>query len=150
MPVKPVYKMTTVEECSRMFRAAYENAIQGLKGGPVVLKLDRENRSNEQNRKLWPMLTVLSKQVQFAGKLRSKDDWKVICYQAWQETEEDSQLECVPSLSGRTVIMLGCSTSSLNKKEFAALIECIYSIGDQYDVNWSEKSIDYFAEYGIH
>ena len=148
--MKPIYKINSESDLNNIFRTAYEVAKQGLKSGAVILKLDRENRSNEQNRKLWPMLTDLSEQVQFAGKLRSKDDWKVICYQAWQETEEDSNFECVPSLSGRTVIMLGCSTSSLNKKEFAALIECIYSIGAQYSVNWSERSIDYFAEYGIY
>lgn len=148
--MKPTFIIRNADELKNMFRTAYNLADKGLQSGAVVLKLDRESRSLEQNSKLWPMLSDLAKQVEYAGKRRSKDDWKLICFQAWQEIETEHKIEYVPNLSGSGLIMLGCSTSSLNKKEFAALIECIYSIGAQYNVNWSEKAIDYFAEYGIY
>lgn len=150
--MKPTYIIHNETELKNMFRAAYDNALRALKGGAVVLKLDRENRTLQQNAKLWPMLSDLSKQTTYAGKKRTPEDWKLICFQAWQEceTDEDKKMEYVPSFGGGAMVVLGCSTSSLNKKEFAGLIETIYMIGSHYQIQWSEKAIDYFAEYGIN
>ena len=55
-----------------------QNIIQGLKGGPVVVTLGRETRSNPQNSLLWALLTDISNQVTWFDKKHSPDAWKDI------------------------------------------------------------------------
>lgn len=108
-----------------------QQALRGLKAGPVVVRLGRPRRNLDQNAKLWAMLRDVSKQVEWYGQKLRDEDWKHIFSAAVLN------LKAVPGLNGE-VVVLGQSTSRMNKKQFSDLIECIYSFGAERGVVWSE------------
>lgn len=99
------------------------------------------SRTADQNAKLWPMLTDISKQVTWYGKTYDKDAWKDIL------TGSFKSAEFVPNTEGTGFVVLGMRTSKMKRKEFAALIEFIYAFGASQDVEWSEKSEKVHAEF---
>ena len=124
-------------------RLAYAKSVilRGLEGGPVVLEIKRETRTLEQNAKLWPMLTDVSRQVNWYGRNLSEQNWKDIFTAALKGSDT------VPGIDGGFVV-LGLHTSSLNKKAFSNLIELIYAFGAEKGVEWSEKSKATYDNYG--
>jgi hypothetical protein len=136
----PSYKVTP-ENYSVIIQTITERIHSALTGGAVVVRLEREKRSKDQNAKMWPMLTDLSKQKEYAGKMRPPVQWKDICTACYEEQE------IVPGVNGG-FIALGAKTSSYNKKQFSELIECIYWIGQEYDIKWSEKALATYEHYG--
>ena len=133
------------EDLKARFNAAYQVASEGLSAGCVVLTLSRETRGNAQNAKLWAMLDDIAAQVNYCGKLRSREAWKDICTVAWKE-----ETELVMSLDNTKLIAVGLSTSTLNKKDFAELIEVIYVTGASFGVVWSEKAVNVIGEFNLN
>ena len=138
------YFIRSKEDLKARFNAAYQAASDGLAGGCVVLTLGRETRSNLQNSKLWALLDDLAAQVNYCGKLRSREAWKDICTVAWKE-----ETELVMSLDNTKLIAVGLSTSTLSKKNFAEFIEVIYVTGANYNVVWSDKANCVIDEYKL-
>jgi hypothetical protein len=114
---------------------------KGLAGGAVVITLSRPSRTLEQNNKLWPMLTDIAKQVVWYGQKYSKEDWKDMITSALIPEQR-----VAPGLNGG-VVLLGMSTSRMNKKEFSDLIELINAFGAQQGVQWSEKALECYENY---
>ena len=113
---------------------------KGLFIGPVEVVLRRKARSLSQNRKMWPMLTDVTKQVDWYKQNLDEYDWKTIfvCSLFKQRS--------VPSIDGGFV-GLSRGSSRLNKEEFSDLIEVIYAFGSKKSVHWSEKSIEAYENY---
>jgi hypothetical protein len=107
----------------------------------VITLLDGLTRTLDQNAKLWPMLTDISQQVTWYGKKYSKDDWKTIITGSYRRSE------FVPNVDGSGFVVLGMSTSKMNRKVFSDLIEFMYSFGASQDVKWSEKSEAVYQEF---
>ncbi len=116
------------------------NLFRGLQGGPVLVTLGRQKRTNDQNALLWAVLTDVSTQVDWYGRKLTKEEWKDVFSAAWK------QQDVVPGINGGFVVM-GVRTSQMSKSDFAALIEIIYAFGAEKEVKWSEPSINAFAEY---
>lgn len=114
---------------------AIMNAQEGMSA-----KIFEETRSQMQNRKLWPMLQDVSKQVLWPDRYYVPNDWKNIL------TAGLRGYETAPGIDGG-VVALGKETSKMGRKEFATLIELIYAFGANNGVVWSEKSLDGFGEY---
>lgn len=113
---------------------------KGLQSGDVVVTLGRKKRSNDQNRKLWPMLADISRQVEWFGKKHSPEQWKDII------TGSFEKCDFVPGIDGG-LVMLGGRTSKYTKARFSELIEYIYAFGTEKKVAWSEPSLQIYAEY---
>jgi hypothetical protein len=113
---------------------------KGLFIGPVEVVLRRKARSLSQNNKLWPMLSDITKQVDWYRQNLDEYDWKVIflCSLFNQRS--------VPSIDGGFV-GLSRGSSRLNKKEFSDLIEVIYAFGSERNVQWSEPSLKIYNSY---
>ena len=128
-----------------LFASIEEMVLKGLKAGPVVLTLGRQKRSLDQNSKLWPMLTDISKQVQWMIDGRtdflSPEDWKDILTAGL-----DKNQRVAPGIDGGFV-MLGKRTSKMNKKQFSELIEFIYWFGSDRGVQWSERALADYEQY---
>lgn len=107
---------------------------RGIKAGPVVVTMGRETRSSEQNRLMWPLLTDISKQVEWFGRKHAPEVWKDIVTGSWR------QVEFVPNIEGTGLVAVGLSTSKLGKAEFSSLIEYILAFGAEKGVQWSEQS----------
>lgn len=97
-----------------------------------VMRLGKETRTEEQNRKLWPMIEDLRRQVpKFA--MFTKDDMKLRFLNAL-----GTELRFLPTLEGEGVFPVGLRSSTLTKQQFAGLVELIYAEGAKHGVRWSE------------
>ena len=121
-----------VEICSLINR--------GLFKGVVEVVLQRPARSLSQNRKMWPMLTDVSKQVNWYGEKLDNEDWKDVCMSSLNKQR------AVPGIDGGFV-GLSKRTSKLDKEGFAQLIEVIYAFGSEQNVAWSEPSLQTYSKY---
>ena len=110
---------------------------KGLQAGkPIIIKLSYESRSEAQNRHLWPMLTCFAKQREYGGKLRSKEEWKIILISAYKFDPQG----IVIGINGE-VVNLNYSSSELNKAQFSEFIELIYAQGCEYEIVWSDPAM---------
>ena len=127
----------------RVFRAMFEKALSAGKAMELVLRERR--RSTDQNRKLWPMLADVSKQVQLcingAMVWAEPEDWKDVFTAALKREQRMAQ-----GIDGGLVI-LGARTSKMRKAEFSELIELIYAFGANNGVVWSEPALDVYERY---
>lgn len=133
-------EIKTIADLPRAVSWFVAMVTKGLEGGAVLAILDRDKRSLEQNSKLWPMLSDVSKQVDWYGENLSTDDWKQVFSAAWKKQK------AVPGIDGGFVVC-GVSTSKINKKDFSELIEIIYAFGADHGVRWSEPSLKSFEQY---
>ena len=116
----------------------WETANKGIKSGPFVVTLSRPKRNTKQNALLWALLGEVSQQVNWYGQKLSPEDWKNVC------TASLTKQSAVPGIDGG-VVMVGASTSKMDKQTFSNLIEVVYSFGAQQGVEFSDRVS---AEYG--
>lgn len=134
-------KIDSLQGANEALKWALENIRKALAAGPVVITLGREVRTTDQNSKLWPMLTDISKQVEWFGRMHDADTWKDIITGSFRGGE------FVPNIEGTGFVVIGQRTSKMKKPEFCALIEYIYAFGADHDVKWSEPSLQSFEQY---
>ena len=127
------------------FRAAFDRASKQVLIGSHEIVLREEKRSNDQNRKLWPMLHDVASQVQLCinGQMTwaNPEDWKAVFTAALNREQRMAM-----GLDG-SVVFLGTRTSKMRKREFSELIELIYAAGSERGVQWSEKAAEVYSEY---
>lgn len=139
--MKPEIQITiTPDNLRAAMREVWTLVCRGLRAGEVVVTLGRKKRSNDQNAKLWPMLTDISRQVDWFGRKHSPGQWKDII------TGSFESCEFVPGIDGQ-MIMLGGRTSKYSKARFSELIEYIYAFGADKQVRWSEPALKAFEQY---
>ena len=129
------------EEIQGALQWAYGMITKGLSGGPVVLSLGREGRSQDQNSRLWATLTDVSQQVIWHGEKLSPEDWKHVFTAALEKQR------IVPNIDGNGFVMCGMSTSKMSKAKFSDLLEIINAFGAEHGVKWSDPALEAFAEY---
>lgn len=97
-----------------------------------VMKLGAETRRDAQNRKLWPMLADIQRQVPgFEG--FALDDIKLRFLNAL-----GVEMRFLPSLEGEGMFPVGLRSSTLTVQQFAGLINLLYEFGGRKGVRWSE------------
>ncbi|MFS0771080.1 recombination protein NinB [Sphingomonas sp. 1P08PE] len=97
-----------------------------------TVKVGAETRRDAQNRKLWPMLADLQKQVPAMAAF-SADDIKLRFLNAL-----GAEMRFLPTLEGQGMFPIGLRSSTLTVEQFSALVELIYEFGARHDVRWSE------------
>ena len=90
-----------------------------------------EKRSSAQNRRLWAMLTDISRQVEWHGQKLSPEDWKHIFSASLKKQR------AVPGLDGGFVV-LGLSTSKMTRAEMCDMQELMSAFGAERGVVFSE------------
>lgn len=117
---------------------ARQRALDDVRTAPdgYVVKVEEPLRTLDQNSKMWPMLTDISRQVQWPvdGELQliSEEDWKDIFTAALRKHQRMAK-----GIDGG-VVMLGGRTSRMRKREFIDLIDIMYAFGNEKGVEWSE------------
>jgi hypothetical protein len=96
-----------------------------------------EQRTPEQNDRMWAMLTDLAAQLLWYGRALTKHDWKLMFLDAL-----DREYRAVPNLDGTGFVSLGQSSSDLSIAEASDLIELIFAFGAQHAVVWSNESAE--------
>jgi hypothetical protein len=103
------------------------------------MKLDEENRTELQNRKMWPMLRDISKQVkwQVNGALTFMDeyDWKDVLTAALKKHNR------IALGTDGGFVFLGMRTHRMKKSEIIDLIELMYAFGSEREVKWTEDGL---------
>lgn len=93
----------------------------------LTLEIRPEKRSDAQNRRLWAMLSDVSKQVEWYGHKLTSEEWKDVFSASLKRTK------VVPGLDGGFVVC-GQSTSKMTKAEMCELQELIEAFGAQRGV----------------
>jgi hypothetical protein len=112
-----------------------------LAGNKLVLTIEEQKRSTEQNAMLWSVLSDLAKQVQWHGEKLTKEEYKDLL------TAGLKKQRAIPGIDGGFVV-LGTSTSKMTKPEMSDLITLAHSFGDERGVKWSPTSIGEFNDEG--
>jgi hypothetical protein len=88
------------------------------------VRASEPTRTLDQNAKLWPMLTDISKQVVWYGERLTKEEWKDVFTAGLMKSR------VVPGIDGGFVVC-GQHTSTMKKRLFCELIELMYAFGAQ-------------------
>lgn len=97
----------------------------------AVVKITPESRSNDQNAKMWAMLSDISR-AKPEGRRHTPEVWKCLMMSACgHEVAFEHGLDNRP-------FPIGFQSSKLNKSQMSDLIEFIAAYGAQHNVKWSE------------
>jgi len=123
-----------------------------LKAGTVEIRLVKESKTRDQEAKYHSMISDIARQKKVDGQLLSIDDWKALLVDGF-ENEKISTGEtlrhpgrCIISLDGRRAITVRASTAKFIKLEGSEFIEYLYMKGSEYEVKFSDKSLEYYEE----
>ena len=97
----------------------------------IDVSLYKKRRSNDQNAKMWAMLTDVSDSVMWHGQELTKEDWKNMF------TASLKGQQAVPGIDGGFVV-LGVKTSEMNTSEISDLIELMNAFGAEHNVVWTD------------
>ena len=99
-----------------------------------VMSLVEPKRTQEQNDRMWAMLTDVSVQMP-GGRRHTPDDWKAIFMNAcgWE-------CQFVEGLDGRP-FPKGFRSSHLTKSQMTAMIDFMFAWGAENGVVWSDPTI---------
>lgn len=122
----PLYN---AQQAHQAIQTAWKHAKGWLMAGDTRLTLEirPEKRSDAQNRRLWAMLSDVSKQVEWYGHKLTSEEWKDVFSASLKRTK------VVPGLDGGFVVC-GQSTSKMTKAEMCELQELIEAFGAQRGV----------------
>lgn len=99
----------------------------------AVVNIRPAARSNEQNSKMWAMLSDIAR-AKPQGRELTTDKWKALFMDAigipadWE-----------PGISGG-VVNVGYRSSRLTKEQMSDMIEQMYAYGAEHGVEWSEPT----------
>ncbi|EKN3946558.1 recombination protein NinB [Yersinia enterocolitica] len=105
---------------------------------PIEVLIQEKKRSNDQNRKMWPLLHDLSKQVLWFGEKYDEADWKDLITAMVAKAKNQDQ-RTAPGIGGG-VVMFGQRTSKMLVSEMVEVIEAIYWFGTEQGVIFSDAS----------
>ena len=108
---------------------AHAKGWLGAGGHRLVLEIRPEKRSDAQNRRLWAMLSDVSKQVEWYGHKLTSEEWKDVFSASLKRTK------VVPGLDGGFVVC-GQSTSKMTKAEMCELQELMEAFGAEKGVRF--------------
>lgn len=121
---------------SRNIREQIESLVWRAPAGTRV-EIKGEQRSLDQNAKMWACLTDVATQLPWHGKKLRPDDWKLIFIDALKRSNGEV-LNIVPNTDGTGFVNLSTSSSDLSKGEMGDLIELIQEFGARHEVQFHE------------
>ena len=101
-----------------------------MAGQQLVIEVKEKTRSNEQNARMWALLTEVSRQVDWYGQKLTAEEWKDVFSASLKKQK------AVPGLDGGFVI-LGQRTSKMTVREMADLMTLIEAFGAEQGVRFS-------------
>jgi len=111
-------------------------AVRLIDAAPAdhVMKLAKETRRDIQNRKLWPMLQDIQRQVP-GMETFALDDIKLRFLNAL-----GTEMRFLPTLENEGMFPVGLRSSTLTVAQFSALVEMLYMKGAEWGVIWSDPA----------
>lgn len=118
-------------------RQARQRALALVQSAPegYVCKIAEPTRSDIQNRRLWPMLADIQRQVPGMDAY-SAEDIKLRFLNAL-----GVEMRFLPALEGAGAFPVGLRSSTLTVSQFSGLIELLFEYGARHDVRWTDPTI---------
>lgn len=116
-------------------------AIQQLPANPdkpFEIVIQERKRTTDQNRRMWPLLHDLSRQVEWYGQKYTPDDWKDLITALVAKSKNEQQ-RTAPGIGGG-VVMFGSRTSKMRVSEMVEVIEAIFWFGTEQNVKFSDEA----------
>lgn len=113
---------------------AYAKRMIDIAPANAVMQVKPANRSNDQNAKMWAMLSDVSR-AKPEGRHWTPETWKA----AFMHLLGHHVRFC-EGLDNSGPFPLGFSSSKLTVSQMADLITCIQEYGDRHGVEWSEPN----------
>lgn len=105
----------------------------------LAVTIDRPQRTDLQNRRLWAMLQAISDAgTSWAGETWEPDDWLTLMTSAFYRIKGRETGRVIRGLEGEPVVV-GRRSSVLNTKEFAELCDMVVAFIDTNGVPWPER-----------
>ena len=98
-----------------------------------------DDRTAEQNKKMWAILRDVSKHVNWHGQKLDAESWKHIFSASLYGQK------AVIGLDGG-LVMMGKSTSRMSKAMFSEFIEMVYAFGNENEVPWGNEAEQVFED----
>ena len=117
-------------------------AFAAIDGEELVVSLGRAKRTISQNKKLWPLLRDIAKQLTHEGELQDAEFWKYALMAAYRP------VRWINGLDGARIPFVEGS-SKLTRKEFAEFLEVVYSYGHLKGVEFSQEAMDSYNRWKI-
>jgi hypothetical protein len=127
-----VHKIVLSSPFSR--RRACELVMKAPDG--FVASIGQRTRTDDQNRKLWPMLEDIRTQVEGMDAF-SRDDIKLRFLNSL-----GVEMRWLPELDGPGSFPVGLRSSTLTRSQFSLLIDLLYKYGAEKGVVWTERKDD--------
>ena len=143
------YRIEPGSERHKM-RAVWEMVVKGLQAGAVELVLRRPGKSREQEEKYHAMINDIHRQC-FRG--YSAVGVKAVLVKQFAEEMEEAGTplanpgEKVWDWKSQEPVYVRPSTKKFRKGEASQFVEFLFSVGADYQVTWSDKSLAIFDEY---
>lgn len=112
-------------------RAYAKRVIEDAPAGWVV-KIAAETRRDAQNRKLWPMLADIQRQVPGFAEYSTED----IKHRFMNAL--GTEMRFLPTLEGQGAFPVGMRSSTLTVEQFSGLVELIFAFGAKHGVRWTD------------
>ena len=100
----------------------------------AVVKISQAKRSDDQNSKMWAMLSDISRAAP-EGRMHSPEVWKSLAMHACSH-----EVQFLNGLNGEP-FPAGFRSSKLSVAQMNDLIEFLYEYGSRYEVKWSEPHL---------
>lgn len=126
-------KAQTIRLTGPIQRAFAKQQIDAAPDG-YVAKVAAETRRDAQNRKLWPMLADIQRQVP-GFEAFNAEDIKLRFLNCL-----GVEMRFLPELEGQGIFPVGLKSSTLTVQQFAGLIELIYKFGAEHGVRWTDPT----------
>lgn len=123
-------KLYNPTQAHKVIQEAWMHAKAWLMAGhKLMLTIEPETRSLEQNARMWAMLADVASQVDWYGQKLSSEDWKNIF------SASLNKQRAVPGLDGGFVV-LGKSTSKMTIQEMTELMDLMDAFGAERGVKF--------------
>ena len=126
-------KFTVASPETKRMAVAFVQMLPLERPHDVTIQEHKDQRTLEQNRKMFAVLQDISDQVNWYGQKLSRYDWKAIF------TASLKKQRAVPGIDGGFVV-LGESTSRMSVAEMSDVIELALAFGVEHGVAWSDEA----------
>lgn len=121
------------------FKSAWELAKEQLQAGKrLVLTLQEENKSREQEQKYHAMIGEIAKQAQHLGATWDSDDWKRLLVQKFCKDYKLAGGRIIPNLDGDGIVQLDFQTRKFTKDQGSQFIEWLHAWGADNGVTFKD------------
>lgn len=112
-----------------------QRAISWIERAPPGTRVEfrADQRSLDQNARLWAMLSDVASQKTHAGRRYTTDQWKCLFLAALGR-----EIQFLPSLDGSTFVPYGGRSSQMTKADMGDLLSFMTEWGDKNGVVWSD------------